>query len=154
MGYIDLKKDLPERTIDILEKYEGEYNVTLLINCLTALLILPREMFFDRIPDVDIQNLHGWGLKEEHAIKVRCDSCGYNLKDIVRNMRNALAHMSIDVTSNDERQIDKVKFKGKQGKFELDIPVADLKTFVIKLARCVIERDSQESREGSPPAAG
>ena len=143
MEYVDLKKDLPERTIDILEKYEGEYNVTLLINCLTALLILPREIFSDRIPDVDIQNLHDWGLKEEHVIKVRCDSCGYNLRDIVRSMRNALAHMSIDVTSNNERQIDKVRFEDKRAKVELEIPVTDLKTFVIKLARCVIGHASR-----------
>jgi hypothetical protein len=145
MEYVDLKKDLPERTIDILEKYEGEYNVTLLINCLTALLILPREIFFDRIPDVDIQNLRGWGLKVEHVKKVRYDSCGYNLRSIVRNMRNALTHMSIDVTSNNERQIDKVRFEDKRAKVELEIPVTDLKTFVIKLARCVIGRALREN---------
>ena len=47
MEYTDLKKDLPRRTINILENYTGEYEVTLLINCLTALLILPREKFIN-----------------------------------------------------------------------------------------------------------
>ena len=152
MEYKDLKEDLPKRTIDILENYEGEYNVTLLINCLTALLILPRERFFNKIPDEEIQNLQGWGLPKEHLIEVRCGSCGYNLRNIARNMRNAVAHMSIDVTSNNERQIDKVRFEDKRSKFVLEIPVADLKTFVIKLAQSVIECPKLSSQKSFVPS--
>jgi len=50
------KKDFPKRTIDILSSNE-KYDVTLLINCLTALLILPKERFYNQIPNVDIKNL-------------------------------------------------------------------------------------------------
>jgi hypothetical protein len=141
MEYKDLKKDLPKRTIDILKNYKGNYEVTLLINCLTALLVLPKERFFNQIPDEDICNLQGWGLTKEHMIEVRYGSRGYNLREIVRNMRNAIAHMNIDVANNDERQIDKVIFKNKRAKIWLEIPVEDLRTFVIKLAKSVIENN-------------
>jgi hypothetical protein len=140
MDYDDLKKDLPSRTLDILENYQGEYEVTLLINCLVALLILPWERFSNHIPDVDIENLQGWGLTREHVKKVRCNSCGYNLKEIVRHMRNATAHMRIKTIRNNNNEIEKLIFKDKSS-FEAEIPIANLKTFVIKLNQSIVEND-------------
>ena len=137
MEYIDFKKDFPERTIDILKNYKGKYEVTLLINCLTALLILPKERFYNQIPNVDIKNLNGWGLKKEHVRNVPCTACGYNLKDIVRRMRNAIAHMRIDTADDYNGNIEMVRFIDNGG-FEVEIPVEDLKAFVIKLAEHVI----------------
>jgi hypothetical protein len=139
MEYKDLKKDLPKRTIDIIENYDGEYEVTLLINCLTALLILPRERFFNQIPDKDIQDLPDWGLAREHVIRVRCGLCGYNLRNIVKEMRNSVAHMDID-TTNYNGNIERVRFKDRS-KLIVEIPVAKLKTFVIKLAQSVLENN-------------
>ncbi|HUT45181.1 MAG TPA: HEPN family nuclease [Sedimentisphaerales bacterium] len=138
MEYIDFKKDFPERTIDILNRYSSKekYDVTLLINCLTALLILPKERFYNQIPNVDIKNLNGWGLKEEHVRNIPCTACGYNLKDIVRRMRNAIAHMRID-TADENGNIIMIRFKDLGG-FEVEIPVEDLKAFVKKLAEHVI----------------
>jgi hypothetical protein len=151
MEYKDIKKDLPKRTIEILENYKGKYEVTLLINCLTALLILPREIFFNRIPDEDIQNLRGWGLTREHVRRVRCGSCGYNLRNIVREMRNSIAHMDID-TADYNGNIDTVKFEDRS-KLVVEIPVADLKTFVIKLAQSVIECPNGSSQKSFVPSS-
>jgi hypothetical protein len=143
MGYKDLKKDLPKRTIDILENYEGEYELTLLINCLTALLILPYERFFKPRPEVniDIGNLPDWGLTRAQIKEMPYNLCGYNLREIVKHMRHAVAHMRIDVASNDEHQIDKLIFADKRGQIWLEIPVEDLRTFVFKLAQSVVEKD-------------
>ncbi len=139
MEYIDFKKDFPERTIDILDRYSSKekYDVTLLINCLTALLILPKERFYKQIPDVDIKNLNGWGLKKEHVLNVSCTACGYNLKTIVRYMRNATAHMRIETADDDNRNIGMVRFKDLGG-FVVEIPVEALRIFVKKLAEHVI----------------
>ena len=148
MKYIDFKKDFPKRTIDILKNYKGKYEVTLLINCLTALLILPKEKFYYQIPDVDIKNLNGWGIKRVHVRQVSCTSCGYNLKNIVRHMRNAIAHMKIDTASDNNGNVDMIRFRDRNG-FKMEIPVDDLRTFVKELAQYVIKAAKVSSRKVS-----
>ena len=142
MEYTDFKKDFPKRTINILNDYKGEYDVTFLLNCLLALLVLPKEKFYNNIPE-EIQR--DWGLTKEHIKKMPCESCGYKLRKIVRHIRNAIVHMRIETTNNDNKNIEIVKFKDLGG-FELEISVGDLKTFVIKLVEHVIEckKDQQE----------
>ena len=135
MEYIDFKKDFPERTIDILKNYKGKYEVTLLINCLTALLVLPKEFFYKNIPE---EIPCGWGLTKEHITTVSCEACGDKLREIVRHMRNAIAHLDIKTTNDKNGNIERVKFENRS-KFIAEIPVDDLKTFVIKLAQHVIE---------------
>ena len=109
----------------------------MLINCLTALVILPKERFYNQIPDLDIENLNDWGLNKAHVRQVSCTTCGYNLKDIVRRMRNAIAHMRIETADDVNGDIEMVRFKDL-GNFEVEIPIEDLKTFVKKLAEYVI----------------
>jgi len=135
MGYTDFEKDFPERTIDILKSYEGGYDVTLLLNCLLALLVLPKEKYYERIPE---EIPHGWGLTKEHITTVYCEACGYKLREIVRHMRNAIAHMRIKTADDNNGNIEMVRFKDRS-KFIAEIPVKDLKTFVIKLNEYVIE---------------
>ena len=124
MGYTDFKKDFPKRTIDILDRHYSneEYDVTLLLNCLLALLVLPKEFFYNNIPE---EIPRGWGLTKEHITTVSCEACGYKLREIVRHMRNAIAHFDIKTTNDNNGKIE--------------IPVKDLKTFVIKLNKHVME---------------
>ena len=138
----DLKKDLPERTIDILNRYfsREKYDVTLLINCLTALLILPREKFFKNekyLNTIPEEIPPDWGLTKEHIKRVSCPTCGYKLREVVRHMRNAIAHMRIKALPDSSNKIEKIQFKDIG--FEVEIPVEDLRKFVIKLAQHVIE---------------
>jgi hypothetical protein len=139
MDYVDFKKDFPERTLDILISYNGEYEVSLLLNCLLALIVLPKEKFYENIPE-EIPS--DWGLTKENVKKVPCESCGYKLKEIVRHMRNAISHMRIKTKSDDEGNISMILFQDS-GNFKLEIPVDDLKTFVTKLTEYVIERKKQ-----------
>ncbi len=137
MGYTDFKKDFPKRTIDILDRHYSneEYDVTLLLNCLLALLVLPKEFFYNNIPE---EIPRGWGLTKEHITTVSCEACGYKLREIVRHMRNAIAHLDIKTTNDNNGKIETVRFKDRS-KFIAEIPVKDLKTFVIKLNKHVME---------------
>jgi hypothetical protein len=78
MGYTDFKKEFPKRTIDILDRHSSneKYDVTLLLNCLLALLVLPKEKFYNNIPE---EIPEGWGLTKKHITNVSCESCGYKL---------------------------------------------------------------------------
>ena len=137
MEYTNFKKDFPERTLDILNSYNGKYEVSLLLNCLEALLVLPKEYFYERIPD-EIPS--GWGLTKENVKKVPCESCGYKLKEIVRHMRNAIAHLRIETADDYEGNIEMIRLKDGR-KFELEISVNKLKTFVTKLTKHIIEKN-------------
>lgn len=137
--YDDFKKDFPKRTIDIPDRYSSKekYDITLIINCLTALLILPKERFYNYIPDVDIKNLSGWGLKKAHVQQVSCTACGYNLTNIVLGMQNAISHMRIETADDYKGNIEMIRFKDLGG-FLVEIPVEALRIFVKKLAKHVI----------------
>ena len=148
MEYTDFKKDFPKRTIDILDRYSSKekYDVTLLLNCLLALLILPKEKFYHSIPE---EIPHGWGLTKKHITTVSFECCGYKLIEIVRHLRNAIAHMRIETTNDGNRNIEMVRFKDHGG-FELEISVGDLKTFVKKLAEHVIECEKVQKQKPLP----
>lgn len=137
MEYTDFEKDFPERTLGILNSYKGKYEVSLLLNCLLALLVLPKEKLLNNIPE---EIPPGWGLTKENIKKVSCESCGYKLKEIVRHMRNAISHMRIKTANDDKGNIEMIRFKDGRS-FELEISVNNLKTFVTKLAKHVIEKN-------------
>lgn len=148
MGYSDFKTDFPKRTIDIIERYSSKekYDVTLLLNCLLALLVLPKEKFYDNIPE---EIPHDWGLKKENIQKVQCRVCGYKIKNIVTNMRHAIAHLNIETSNDSNGNIEKVKFINRS-KFIAEIPVKDLKTFVKKLVEHVIECEKAQKQKPLP----
>jgi len=143
--YTDFNKDVIERTIDIVESYDEikgkKYEVTLLINCLTGLLVLPKEILSKQkhysLPNSNLEDLEDWGIKQEHIIKVSCASCGYKLNNIVRHMRNSVAHMRIDALNDDSGKIVMLRFKDSG--FKAEIPIKALEEFVKKLARSVIK---------------
>ncbi len=143
MSYNDFEKDFPRHTIEILEKYFSKepHNVTLLINCMVGLLILPQEKFFKNntfLKKLPEEIPPDWGLTREHVKQVQCSARGYKLENIVRHMRNAVAHMKIKTIPRSNNEIEKITFKDISN-FELEIPVADLKTFIIKLSQHIIE---------------
>ena len=56
----------------------------------------------------------------------------------MRHLRNAIVHMRIETTNDDNGDIEMVRFKDRGG-FELEISVGDLKKFVMKLVEYVIK---------------
>ena len=140
MQYTDFDNDFIQRTLDILLDYKAPWEVTLLINCLVGLLILPKERLFDKIPDVNIQELtDDWGIKPEHITNIHCRSCGHKLRNVIRQIRNSVAHMRVRAFSNGK---DIEIFEFKDTGFSARIPVEALKIFAIKLATTVSERDN------------
>ncbi|MEW6226592.1 MAG: HEPN family nuclease [Bacillota bacterium] len=72
MEYEIFERDFIVRTLKIIRQYEKyvpvseQFEVTLLINCLLGLLVLPKERCYVDIPDVLIEELEGWGLRADH----------------------------------------------------------------------------------------
>jgi hypothetical protein len=146
MEYEIFERDFIVRTLEIIKQYEKwvvpntseseQYEVTLLINCLLGLLVLPKERCYVNIPDKSIEELKGWGL-ESRFIKDwgRIRKNQHTLKELIHRMRNSVAHIRIKPHGNGTK-ITGLEFSDRNG-FKAVVPVDCLRDFVIKLAESV-----------------
>ena len=102
--------------------------MTLLVNCLVGLLILPHERRTDLIPDVAIEELSEWSI-DPSFIKSWGDTKKKTLRQLVRQLRNSVAHFRIEAEGT-EKDIERLKFSDKNG-FNASIPVGSLRAFVL-----------------------
>jgi len=99
-----------EKNLRAIEKLsqEGEsvYEVTQLINSLLGLLVYPKENFFEEIPEITRETMikQGWPLPDEEISQIQ------NLRKLVKNMRNAVAHFNVELIT-DKNEIEGIRFK-------------------------------------------
>ncbi len=141
------------RTLKIVEQYDQfvlpnqdvtgseQFEVTLLINCLLGLLVLPKQNHFDKIPPEPVSRLGEWGLDAKFILDWgRCPRCrrdneAGNLRDVVHRMRNSVAHLRV-VPRGNGHEITELELRDENG-FHAVVPCDNLKVFVAKLARAV-----------------
>ena len=112
MEYRIIVQDFAHRTrknLDLLRNLQAEdpeveiYEVTQLVNSLLGLLIFPQQSYFDDIPHIPLQELKedGWPIPriigEYPQVK--------NLNQLVRYLRNAIAHFNVHFLVDDHRQL-------------------------------------------------
>lgn len=92
-----------ERTKKILEEYEGDYDMSIILNCALGLIILPNEKRLTtpswNTKLGDISKLPHFELKTFKPIKNINNSGGYypkTLKVLLKKVRNGLAHQNIE----------------------------------------------------------
>lgn len=94
------------RAIEELSKQGARvYEVTQLVNSLLGLLIFPKEKMYYKIPYIrrEDMEIEGWPLPYEAKSQVR------HLRELVKNVRNAVAHFGIEFI-HDENEIVGVRF--------------------------------------------
>lgn len=111
MEYDNLVKDFAYRTrknLDALrELHETEpdrvYEVTQLINSMLGLLIFPQQQYIDAIPEISLDELkqQGWPIPRVMGVYPQVS----NLKQLVRYLRNAIAHFNLKFRGNGAGQI-------------------------------------------------
>ena len=110
MEYEDVIRDFSERTKKNLKAIQHlhaqgveVYETTQLINSMLGLLVFPREEFINRIPRAPFEDLAraGWP-----SPRVR-DGFAQprDLRELIRYLRNAIAHFNIEFLVDDHRQI-------------------------------------------------
>ena len=153
-SYKHQELDFIHRTKIILEQYKNfrisekeKFEVTLFINCLVGLLILPQQNWFDNLP-TDIVSLKEWGIKEEH-ISVIIEEETKNVKDIARHLRNSIAHYNFTVFDNSSKEISRIKFedfdRDNNKTFEATIPILNLRLFTTKLTDTLTKEMNQQN---------
>lgn len=132
----DFARSFMKRTLALATEYDGPLDATLLVNCLLGLLIVPKEALIEKIPTTEFDSLLQWGIKPD-SIK-RLGRCDYghehrpNLRQLVRRLRNAVAHFRIEPRHENE-QVSGYTFSDQNG-FRAEVSLGEIKAFVTKLA--------------------
>lgn len=129
MGYYkDLEYEFVERTLLLVEQYETiyhkfkfeeQFNYTLLINCLTGLIVLPKERTISAIPNERLLST----TKREMGLNgtVINDDFKY-IKDMIIAMRHSVAHFMIKVESHSsELLIDDIVFYNNEKGIDYEV---------------------------------
>jgi hypothetical protein len=126
-----------------------KFEVTLLINCLVDLLVLPTQD--DLIPKqyrkITLDKLNGWGLNKDH-IKATGKYDELKLENVVTKLRNSVSHVRFEDATNTGTKITHLRFTDQDG-FEAIIPVECLESFVMKLAKSALQvlEEREEKRK-------
>ena len=133
----EFAKCFMQRTLAIASGYQGPYDATLLINCLVGLLVVPKEILIEKVPDTPLESLIDWGVGP-HSIK-NSGKCEYghkhtlNLRQLVRRLRNAVAHFKIDPFPK-QGNVKGFHFQDRNG-FHASLSLPEIKQFVTKLSQ-------------------
>lgn len=163
MMYENFVKDFAIRTQKNYNALsEGPYEVTQLINSAVGLLIIPKEKFFAQIDDSIISSELLDRLK--NCIVHRQDVEEYDekgeLKDIVKHIRNSIAHGCMEFNAEQDcktgktTSIDSVSFKDTNKKyksnspqfFEIKIPISLLREFFFAFADAVSNLEQSKNK--------
>lgn len=116
-AFKDLEYEFIERTLNLITQYESllhnypfeeQYNYTLLINCLTGLIVMPKERTIDAIPG---DRLLSSVKKDMGLVYSFVDPRYTTLRDLILKLRNSVAHFYIEVKSDpDGVIIDEIIF--------------------------------------------
>lgn len=138
-NYKNQEFDFIKRTKSIIEQYDNfqipekdKFEVTLLLNCLVGLFILPQQHWFDNVP-TELISKKEWGIDKSHISFIK-ETETKNVKDIARHIRNSISHYRFKVFGNSNEKINKIKFEDfnpqNEKTFEATIPLSNFKIFV------------------------
>ena len=148
-AYKQQEYDFVFRTKRIIEQYgelelskEDKFEVTLLINCLVGLLILPQQHWFGNLPKGLISEKE-WGISEHHILLIK-NGESKSVDEIVRHIRNSVSHYRFKVFDNGHKDISRIKFEDLEYKdgpktFESTIPISNLRKFILKFSQWFLE---------------
>ncbi len=139
----DFKKDFVLRTLNILRKYydASEYEVTLLLNCLLALVSFPIELKQNEI-NIDAEKFQNNCVNKLEQLKNQEDYINTDQEHFFKNIRNSIAHINIKLLPdkdkkkienvllwNEEWIVNGIQRKKPKTTFRVNISVENLKIF-------------------------
>ncbi|MCW3491025.1 HEPN family nuclease [Dethiobacter alkaliphilus] len=130
-----VEKDFVTRTMHILENYDGPYGVTLLINCLLGLIVLPRERGFNRVCHQEGIGFSDLGIDPQEICWGRIAEQEQTASRFLQCMRNSVAHIKIESIS-EQGEIESLRFKDQSG-FEVVMKIEKVKELATKLAQYI-----------------
>lgn len=152
-AYINFEYDFIKRTLDVLENYDGIYDVTSLINNCIGLLVLPKELLSEKIPVRVLSNSERtFGITRRNIKHIKTEKISihfenydeYNTRNVVTHMRNAISHGRVKQENIANGQIESLHFEdwwNGNKTFEALMSVKELKDFVVSIANEVLKSE-------------
>ena len=157
-------KDIARRTNENLKNYHGTYDVTQLINSAIGLLIIPHEKYYARIDNSFISSQMLSDMRKsirQNTYPEEADNI--ELRDMVKHLRNGIAHSRIYFNSNNGKLCDiqildhrksYTRMDKKTGKntvipaadFEIVLSVTILRQFMVEFSEAIISKDIERKR--------
>lgn len=143
-------KDIANRTKQNLEVYNGEYDVTQLINSAVGLIMIPHQRYYAKIDNSFISATTLQKLRnsiEQNTYPE--DGSVIELRDIVKHIRNGIAHSAIYFESENS-QLIRVKIEDHRKKytyknttkpaadFKIILNISELRAFMIEFSDAII----------------
>ena len=153
MMYESVIREFAERTrknLHVIEELQnnGEeaYEVTQLVNSMLGLLVFPRERFVEHIPETPLSELQagGWPIPRV--------SGGFpqarDLRELVRYLRNAIAHFNIEFIGDGTNQISLLRVwnthpRTRSKTWEAEIGVSELRAISSRFIDLLLMGDQQ-----------
>ena len=153
-------KDVAKRTKENLKKYKGHYDTTQLLNSAVGLLIIPHANYYKKIENSFVSskvlNIMRNAIQKNSYPE---DKKPYELKDIVKHIRNGIAHSNLyfEAIDNELHTIQikdhkngYTKTNKKTGSskkvpaadFEIILSISNLREFMIEFADAIISMDT------------
>ena len=109
-------------------------------------LVVPKELFKNKLKS-EYVNINSW-IKKLIDEKQFLLKTNYIDSDYLKHMRNSIAHVRIKFVGGDSITfIDMDKYKGKNCKFELKIPLSHINIILNKLAKCIFDYFLKKQQE-------
>lgn len=145
--YLSIDQDFVRRTKIIIEQYENlvnhngeKYETTLLLNCLIGLLVLPKEILYNKIPNTELDR-STWGISSNEIIKIRQKK---TVRNVVRHIRNSICHFRVTALS-EYSIIKEIRFEDIDTNgdivFIAEVSIENLKNFAHKISDFFLSND-------------
>ena len=161
-------KDYPDfirRTQIIVNQYhDGNFDVTLLINCVIGLLFIAKEKFGSVFPQLsDSTSFDNWGLKKEDIKYCKHYSSKgksvvdekITIKSVIKHIRKSFAHCNFTTVSKDsiitgillkDYYVPHQDFNKATLTFEMLISIERLKCFLLEVSSYVLQQKNKKIR--------
>jgi len=159
----NLVLDFARRTrknLEFIEAHSGDadrqvYAFTQLINSLLGLLVFPKENFFRSIPETPLSELVAAGWPDIKPVQGRLKED--NLRQLVRNLRNGVAHFNLEFMTNPQNELSGVRIwnngvnkstKKPEITWKAELTTDELKTIVYKFIAIIEAMMKPEPQQG------
>ncbi len=154
MMYEDVIRDFARRTrtnlraIDRLfsEGYDV-YEATQLVNSTLGLLVFPQQRYVDSIPEIPLDQLQvmGWPVPQVRGGFAQAQ----NLRDLIRRLRNAVAHFNIEFIGDAQNRIRVLKvwntLPNGRRTWEAELTVDDLRHLAERFIELLLNEPADDS---------
>ncbi len=154
--YLQQEFDFIQRTKIIIEQYDEhfcnkntdmKFDVTLLLNCMVGLLILPHTYWFGYLPKELISKAQ-WGIHPDNISFIKIGETK-SVDEVTRHLRNSLSHYRFQVFKDENNEINEIYFEDRDEKektFEANIPISGIKIFMDKFSQWVLDEMKEEKQ--------